>query len=417
MTVVGSTLFFTANDGTTSDGLWKSDGSAAGTVPVKAPARETFPPSPASLTAVGGKLFFRLDDEVHGPELWVSDGSELGTKLLKDIRTGTEGSLPDDLTDVGGTLYFTANDGSSGTELWKSDGTPEGTVRVKDLVAGIDGSSPQGLTAGGALLFFVANDGTGLKLWMSNGTEVGTRLVEPSTAALGPRALTFTGGTLYYSAEEAGSGRELYAVYPAYFGDCTPPVITTCPAGVTVEATKPAGADVSYSAAKATDDSGTPPTVSYSHPRGSTFPVGDNTVTVTATDAAGNSDTCSFIVAVKDSKAPTITCPANMVRSATGEDGVVVDYPAAQATDTISSVTLSYTTPSGSKFPVGDHRVQVTASDASGNTASCTFDVKVNAASGGDSGCGCTSGFAADAPWLLLGLFAPLMARRRRSSR
>jgi MYXO-CTERM domain-containing protein len=43
----------------------------------------------------------------------------------------------------------------------------------------------------------------------------------------------------------------------------------------------------------------------------------------------------------------------------------------------------------------------------------------VNAASGGDSkdsGCGCTSGFAADAPWLLLGLFAPLMARRRRSA-
>jgi MYXO-CTERM domain-containing protein len=160
--------------------------------------------------------------------------------------------------------------------------------------------------------------------------------------------------------------------------------------------------------------------VSYSRATGTTFPVGDTTVTATATDAAGNADTCSFTVAVKDSKDPTITCPANVVVSATGEDGAVVDYPAAQATDTISSVTLSYTTPSGSKFPVGDNRVQVTASDSSGNTASCTFNVKVNAASGGDSkdsGCGCTSGFAADAPWLLLGLLAPLMARRRRSSR
>jgi MYXO-CTERM domain-containing protein len=106
-----------------------------------------------------------------------------------------------------------------------------------------------------------------------------------------------------------------------------------------------------------------------------------------------------------------------VVVSATGGDGAVVNYPAAQATDTISSVTLSYTTPSGSKFPVGDSQVQVTASDASGNTKSCTFHVKVNAASGGDSGCGCTSGFAADAPWLLLGMLGPLMARRRRSSR
>ncbi len=243
--------------------------------------------------------------------------------------------------------------------------------------------------------------------------------MDPSTAATGPEELSFTGGTLYYSAEEASSGRELYAVYPAYFGDCSPPVITTCPANVTAEATKSAGAEVSYSAAVVTDDSGAP-TVSYSRETGSTFALGNTPVTVTATDAAGNSETCSFTVAVQDSKAPTITCPANVVVSATDNDGAVVDYPAAQATDTISAVTLSYTTPAGSKFPVGDNRVQVTASDASGNTASCTFNVKVNAASGGgespDSGCGCTSGFAADAPWLLLGLLAPLMARRRRSA-
>ncbi|HEX8434375.1 HYR domain-containing protein, partial [Archangium sp.] len=294
-------------------------------------------------------------------------------------------------------------------------GTPAGTVRVKDIVVGSAGSSPQRLTAGGSVLFFVANDGDGLKLWMSNGTEAGTRRVDPSSAALNPEELTFTGGALYYSADEEGSGREPYAVYPAFFGDCTPPHVT-CPAGVTVEATKPAGADVSYSAG-ATDDSGAAPTVSYSPATGSTFPVGDNPVSVTATDAAGNSDTCSFTVAVKDSRAPIITCPADVVLSATGADGAVVDYPAAQATDTISSVTLSYSAPSGSKFPVGDNQVQVTASDASGNTASCTFNVKVNAASGGDSkdsGCGCTAGFTAEAPWLLLGLFAPWMARRRR---
>jgi MYXO-CTERM domain-containing protein len=145
-------------------------------------------------------------------------------------------------------------------------------------------------------------------------------------------------------------------------------------------------------------------------------------VSVMATDAAGNTNACTFTVAVKDTHAPTLTCPADVEATATGQEGAVVNYAPAQATDTVSDVTLSYTTPSGATFPAGNNRVQVTASDASGNSTTCSFTVKVNGASGGGgtggSGCGCSSGFAAaDVPWLLLGALTPLMARRRRASR
>ncbi|WP_235217196.1 ELWxxDGT repeat protein [Archangium violaceum] len=269
----------------------------------------------------------------------MSDGTSGGTRLVKDIHAGAIGSNPHSLVALGDTLYFAADDGHGGVELWKSDGTEAGTVLVEDLRAGRLGASPGELTAADSRLFFTADDGTGATLWVSDGTEAGTRAVDAAVAGGEPLALTYTGGTLYYSANAEGRGREPYALSPAFFGDCTPPVLT---------------------------------------------------------------------------------CPADVEAVATGPGGAVVHYSPAQATDGASEVTLGYGTPSGATFPPGEHPVRVTASDAAGNTASCTFTVRVGAAPGGgpeDSGCGCTSGFAADAPWLLLGALVSLRARRRRASR
>lgn len=80
--------------------------------------------------------------------------------------------------------------------------------------------------------------------------------------------------------------------------DTTPPTIT-CPADMTVEATSPAGAEVTFTPI-ARDDRDPFPIVSCTPPSGSTFPLGTTTVTCTATDASGNSASCSFTVTVAD---------------------------------------------------------------------------------------------------------------------
>src|SRR5262249_1087926 len=58
---------------------------------------------PANLTDVGGTLFFTAVTPETGRELWKSDGTAEGTVLVRDIFPGVESSAPANLTNVGGT--------------------------------------------------------------------------------------------------------------------------------------------------------------------------------------------------------------------------------------------------------------------------------------------------------------------------
>jgi len=67
---------------------------------------------------------------------------------------------------------------------------------------------------------------------------------------------------------------------------------------------------------------------------GSEFPVGSTTNTFQATDANGNTSTCSFVVTVNDTEAPVIACPADIVvTNDAGLCGAVVSFATPTATD------------------------------------------------------------------------------------
>ena len=215
LTAVGSVLYFTANDGVNGSELWRSDGTTGGTVLVRDITPGSGGTTISRLTAVGAGLYFVADDEVTGAELWKTNGTAAGTVLVKDINPGPASSSPSSLAAVGTTLYFSAIDGTAGRELWKSMGVAAGTYMLKDIAPGAAASSPASIVAAGGYAYFSANDDvTGNELWRSDGTANGTVLVKdarPGAAGSTPRNLVALGSRVLYSAIDAAGDDELWA--------------------------------------------------------------------------------------------------------------------------------------------------------------------------------------------------------------
>lgn len=85
------------------------------------------------------------------------------------------------------------------------------------------------------------------------------------------------------------------------------PVVFEVPENFVVEATGPQGAIAEFTIDAPADAFHFPLSVAVSHPSGSVFPLGVTTVTATATDVFGNSETKTFTVTVVDTTAPDIT--------------------------------------------------------------------------------------------------------------
>jgi ELWxxDGT repeat protein len=262
LTEVVGKVFFSKEDAATGRELWMTDGSLAGTTLVKNIKAGSSSSNPEELTNVNGTLLFRADNGVHGQELFRCDGTAAGTFRVGDLLAGPDSFGPRNLINTNGVLYFTDRSGNSlwtsdgtgdgtrevsnfpvdatvpfvnvggtlyfsgahgrgfdgsGFELWRSDGTQAGTLPVADIYPGThygdyDGytgqlpnsSLPQHLTPIAGKVFFQATDASGSHLWSSDGTEMGTQLIDkvfPRTPSANPRALANFNGKLLFGTE------------------------------------------------------------------------------------------------------------------------------------------------------------------------------------------------------------------------
>ena len=247
-----SQLFFVADDGVHGRELWKSDGTAEGTVLVKDIMDGGDGSNPSGLVVFAGKIFFTVlayDENTGSPvtQYWSSDGTADGTNLFTDRVFPVVYSQYFYTFDVntsfaiaGGRMFFAGHDDANGDELWVTDGTDAGTLLVKDIAAGSTGSEevfpnssrPRNFTLVGDTVFFVANDGVvGYELWKTDGTQAGTVLVKDVATGTTrqsswddagnpiqinvprdsyPESLTALGNTLLFVADDAVNGRELW---------------------------------------------------------------------------------------------------------------------------------------------------------------------------------------------------------------
>jgi ELWxxDGT repeat protein len=173
--ILGERVFFTTTFSSDFTGLRVTDGTSGGTAVVATPPV-------ASLTAAGGRLFFVAQEDDGGSSLWASDGTAAGTRPLRHFAVNAICDGPHDCTlqtpflqADGGGVIFVANDGD-GQQFWHSDGTAAGTQRLtgmpKPATLGFSGLLLAGGDAArlpGSLLLLVAADGNSTRLWSSRG--------------------------------------------------------------------------------------------------------------------------------------------------------------------------------------------------------------------------------------------------------
>jgi len=102
---------------------------------------------PTSILGHGGRAWVTATGPgTGGVELWVTDGTAAGTGPVRDLDPAGD-AAPRDLVGYHGSIVFAATDARTGTEPWVSDGTAGGTRRIVDLRPGPAGSDPREVTA------------------------------------------------------------------------------------------------------------------------------------------------------------------------------------------------------------------------------------------------------------------------------
>jgi hypothetical protein len=269
------------------------------------------------------------------------------------------------------TVICTATDGSNNSASTSFD------VTVIDTVApGIDpGTVPGDITVPAT---------TAAGATVTYGTPTATDLNLAGISCI-PAAGNFGfGDTPVVCTARDTSDNFSYASFTITVADTTAPSFDDLPLPTVIaEALTPTVTPVSYTLPAATDliaGSDSTVTVGCLPASGSDFPIGDSTVTCTASDGS-NERTADFTVQVIDRTPPVFDAQSlvDISVNATSASGATVNYDLPTATDLAdASVAVSCEPAAGTQFPIATTIVTCTATDDAGLEDTGSFTVAVN---------------------------------------
>jgi ELWxxDGT repeat protein len=214
--VLNNVLYFIADDGVNGAALWKSDGTAAGTVLAKVistspkPVVENF----RDMAVLNGKIIFSSgqkfqNDPAFTNQILSFDPVSNALTVIKSFPI-TYG-IANNFKIFAGNLYFfsrASNDiFNNTTDLYKSDGTVAGTVKIGtvDSYEFTEYRSATLVEWNAQLWFLTKNANSGdTQLWKTNGTAAGTVLVLNRPGTYGA-FLTVVGNQLFWFEYFGGS--------------------------------------------------------------------------------------------------------------------------------------------------------------------------------------------------------------------
>lgn len=171
-------------------------------------------------TAMGDKLYF-----CNAQQLFVTDGTAQGTQVVKEFP---QNGQPVILSVLNGKLLFFVSDNTHGRELWVSDGTEAGTKILVDINAGIANGIPPVYSAhmddilpvlNNDAYFYANNGSDGIELWKTDGTTPGTVMVANVNTTPGEgirdsfsnKEMTVYNNKLYFHATTPADGEEIWS--------------------------------------------------------------------------------------------------------------------------------------------------------------------------------------------------------------
>lgn len=186
------------------DQLWFSDGTPDNTFPVTDPySRDPlgYPlgGSTQDVLAVGNTVYFAM-----GATTWQLWKVDLTTGVISMVKLFAYGY--GSLASANQRVFFVAQDGVHGFQLWVSDGTDAGTRMLTDFPSFSNFPRLAILRAAGDLVYFDEGD----QLWRSDGTTAGTFAVTPSNVEL-TSFLGSVGNRFFFSASDRAHGGEIWS--------------------------------------------------------------------------------------------------------------------------------------------------------------------------------------------------------------
>ena len=307
------------------------------------------------------------------------DGAGNASIVAADIDGGSSDNCSGITLSASQTMFTCADLGANSVTLTVTDGASN-TDNCVAIVTVLDTVSPVITCPGNqtespdASCNFVLPDYTALAAVSDNcsGSPTVTQSPVASTVISGTTTVTLTA--------DDGNGNTSQCTFDVVLNDATPPTAICQNINVYLDGAGNASI-VAADIDGGSSDNCSGFTLSASQTTFTCADLGANSITLTVTDGASNTDNCVAIVTVLDTISPVVTCPGNQTGSVNAGCGFVLpDYTGlAVATDNcMAGLAVTQTPAPGTTIGVGTTVVTLTATDGSSNASSCNFSVVVS---------------------------------------